>query len=542
MILLETEIHCKIGSGSIHSDLLMQNRMGSFRKNKLYIYHMPALYAHLRRLFRISLFVMILLALGMGFSTQVQAAPSISNITDNRNSYPNSQVPKFEKLEITFEIGSTNATNFFFPFDPNPPPGLPPETGISVGAVFTDPEGNTFTQPGFYYQNFQDATKGAREWFYPTADYSWKVRFSPNKVGTWKYEITVQDSTGTSQSAETTFSVSASGDKGFINVSTRDPRYFEYDNGTYFPALGYNLSGGALDHVNPVLGNQSNFQAMNANRIELSRVWISQFSMFGEAYGKWGSSNRVHLTQEPRYGIVNPINSTLTATFATYYPAQTPPALPAGSEYYMWLEFNKTPSPDGSLQRFTPCRYFTNIAVKQNTDYRVRVRYRTVGLEGPLEASKPFGFAIKRSADELPNPIDACNDSTRSGVTTIAASYNTSQVQDDPANPNWKFLEGTYNSGTNDFFGYLYLTFDNVKSTDGDLIAGQGFIDQVWLEEASCNSDCANLVHKPDMDMHLYVNQRDAYSFDKLLNLSKEYGIFLKAVMLEKKRQDFAND
>jgi hypothetical protein len=482
---------------------------------------------------------MILLALNIGFSTNVQAGPSISNITDNRNSYTNSQVPKFDKLEITFNIGSTNATNFFFPFDPNPPAGIALGTGISVSAVFTDPAGFTFTQPGFYYQNFQDATKGSREWFYPTANYSWKIRFSPNKVGTWKYKITAQDSSGTSQSAETTFSVSNSGGKGFITVSRRDPRYFEYDNGAYFPALGYNLSGGDLDHVNPVLGNRTKFRTMNANGIELSRVWISQFSIFGEAYGKWGSSNRAHLTQEPRYGIVNPMNATLAETFATYYPSQTPPALPAGSEYYMWLEFNKTASTDGSLPRFTPCRYFTNIAVKQNTNYRVRVRYRTVRLEGPLASGRPFGFAIKRSADELASPIDACNDSTRSGVSTIAASYNPSQVQNDPANPNWKLLEGTYNTGTNDFFGYLYLTFDNVKSTNGDLIAGQVFVDQVWLEEASCNLNCANLVYKPDMDMHLYVNQRDAYSFDKLLDLSNKYGIYLKAVMLEKNDRIF---
>jgi len=498
---------------------------------------MPAIYAHVCRLFRISSFVIIFLALNICFTINVQAAPSISNITDNRNSYTNSQVPKFDKFEITFNIDSTDATNFFFPFDPNPPAGIALGTGISVSAVFTDPESNTFTQPGFYYQNFEDATIGTREWFYPTANYSWKVRFSPNKVGTWKYKITAQDSSGTTQSAETTFSVSDSGNKGFIKVSPRDPRYFEYDDGTYFPALGYNLNGGDLDNVNPVLGNQSKFQAMNANGIELSRVWISQFSIFGEAYGKWGSPNRAHQTQEPRYGIVNPINSILTSTFATYYPGQPPPALPGGSEYYMWLEFNKTPSADGSLQRFTPCRYFAT--VKQNTNYRVKVRYLTVGLEGPLDSSKPFGFAIKRSASELFDPIDACNDPNTTGVTTIAASYNSSQVQNDSANPDWKFLEGTYNSGANDFFGYLYLTFDNVASTDGDFVAGQVFIDNVWLEEASCNSNCANLVHKPDMDMHLYVNQRDAYSFDKLLDLSKEYEIYLKAVMLEKNDRIF---
>src|SRR5688572_16459127 len=174
----------------------MQNRMLPCPTNRIYIYHMPAMVAYVGRLFRISSFVVIFLALNLCFSTNVQAAPSISNITDNRNSYTNSQVPKFDKLEITFNIDSTDATNFFFPFDPDPPAGIAPGTGMSVSAVFTDPEGNTFIQPGFYYQNFEEETKGSKEWFHPTAHYSWKVRFSPNKVGIWKYRITAQDSSG----------------------------------------------------------------------------------------------------------------------------------------------------------------------------------------------------------------------------------------------------------------------------------------------------------------------------------------------------------
>lgn len=466
--------------------------------------------------------------------TPVAAIPNITDITDNTNTYVNRQIPSYDKLEISFQLYNSTAVNYFFPYDSQPPPGLTPGSGVSVDATFTDPSGNTYNQPAFYYQHFDDQIKNNREWFYPSSNFSWKVRFSPHLPGNWKYKLVARDAGGVVQSAEFSFVVVNSANRGFVKVSTRNTRYFEYDDGSYFPALGFNLNGGTLDNVNPVLGNQDKFRIMGANGIQLTRVWISQFSIFGEAYGKWGSSNRVHLTQEPRYGIVHPLNSILTSTFASKYPGTNPPSLPLGSEYYLWMEFDKTQTADGSYPRFTPCRYFTNIPVKQNTNYRIKVRYTTANLEGPLDNTRPFGFAIKRSSGELATPLDACNSPVQTAVQTIAASYNSQQVAVDPVNPGWKYLEGTYNSGANDFFGYLYLTFDNVVSADSDLTAGQIFIDQVWLEEAACSSHCPNLIHKPEMDMHTYINQRDAYSFDKVLDLARQNNIYLKAVMMEK--------
>lgn len=489
--------------------------------------------------FKIYIFIITFCLFFFNSKNVVFSAPSIVNSRDNRSSFANSAIPKYEKLEITFNISGTTAINTFYPFDSNPPEGLEGNSGISVDAVFTDPEGRTFSQPAFYYQEYQDLVKGGKEWFYPTGNYFWKVRFTPDKPGGWKYKIIAKDSGGTVQSTDTNFTVADSSDKGFIKVSNRDPRYFEFSNGTYFPAMGYNLPEGVLDNIHPVRGNGAKLQAMNANGMDFSRIWITMYSIYGEAFARWGSSNRFHLTQEPRYGIVNPINSNLTSTFSTYYPGQSPPQTPQGSEYYMWLEFNKTPASDGSLPHFTPCRFFYNIAVKQNTNYKVRVRYQTAGLEGPLDTTKPFGFAVKRAPRELANPTDACNDPNTTGTTTIAATYNLSQVQPDTQNPNWKIMEGIYNTGANDFFGYFYLTFDNVKSTNSDLIAGQVFIDKVWLEEAECTANCPNLIYKPDMDMHTYINQVDAHNFDKLLNLAKQYGIYIKAVMLEKNDRIF---
>lgn len=475
----------------------------------------------------------IILFASLGFPISARAAPAISQIVTNASSYQNNQIPKFEKFEITFQVPNSVASNTFYPFDPAPPSGVAANTGISVNAVFTDPQGNTFNQPAFYYQEFQDLVKGNKEWFYPASNYVWKVRFTPHTIGTWQYRLVAQDASGTIQSAIQPFTVTTSASHGFIKVSPTDPRYFEYDDGTYFPALGFNLNGGELDNVNPVIGNTPEFQSMGQNGIELSRVWITQFSIYGEAYGKWTSPNRVHQTQEPRMGIVNPINS----LFATNYPNLIPPQPPVGSEYYMWLEFNETVSPDGTQQRFTPCRFLSQLPVKQNTNYRVKVRYRDVGVEGPKVVGSPFGFAVKNAPTSLSNATSLCNEPTAG--TVVAATYNASAVSADPQNPGWSILSGTFNSGATDFLNQFYITFNNVKSQDSDAFAGHVFVDQVWLEEAACTANCPNLIPKPNMSMHQYINQRDAYSFDKVLDLAKQNNLYLKAVMLEKNDRIF---
>jgi hypothetical protein len=459
-----------------------------------------------------------------------QTAPTISGITDNRSDYPNSQIPRYRKYELTFSVG-TNARTLEFPYDPNRPQDATDPNftkaiyhGISVDAIFTNPQGIQYRQPAFSYQVFEDQVKGTREWFYPTNQYKWKVRFSPNQTGTWQYRLVATDENGTGTTADQPFVVTGSVSHGFIVPSRTDPRYFEYDDGTYFPGMGYNFQ---LDSQNPTLGNTPEFSAMGPNGIELSRVWVSQLSIYGEAYGKWGSNNRVHGTQEPRYGIVAPNNY----QFAQLYPGFVPPSLPRESEYYMWLEYDAQVSPDQTQQHFTPCRYIADIPVKQNTQYRVKVRYQARNLEGPKVSGFPYGFAIKTTSDFYAT-AGRCND--RDAGSVIAATYNAPQVQPDPANPGWMILTGTYANTTSDFLKYLYVSFDNVQSTDSDARAGHVFVDRVWMEEANCTTGCPNLISKPYMSMHQYINQRDAYSLDKILRLAEQYGLYLKTVMLEK--------
>ncbi len=159
--------------------------------------------------------------------------PRITNISDNRGDPPGDPIPQYSKFEITFDVENTLAGNFQLPYDPNPPAGIDPEryskyNGISVDAQFT-PDGwrTVYQQPAFFYQHFEEAVKPNqngtdREWFYPTDQFSWKVRFAPNQPGTWEYKLVARDAGGTTESKSHSLDVVPSTSKGLIRVSEAD--------------------------------------------------------------------------------------------------------------------------------------------------------------------------------------------------------------------------------------------------------------------------------------------------------------------------------
>ncbi len=425
---------------------------------------------------------------------QPDAGPVIRDITLNTSQYPGGQVPNYKKLEITFQVDSS-ASNLQLPYDPSPPPGIQPGIGISVDALFTPDNWQTvYQQPAFNYQEFQDSLKNGREWFYPTENISWKVRFSPNIPGNWQFKLVAQDSSGRTETTSTTsFSVSDSDEPGFLRVSRSDPRYFEFENGAYFPALGYNMNYDRVSWTNPVLDNQATFEKMGQNGIQLARVWLSQWSIYGPSWNPWNAVDPVlHSQSIPFSGL----------TFDNAY---------SGSETSLKLEATKNPCMFLGFMKPSP-------AVLANARYRVRIRYRTEGIAGPRVPGALFGFVVK-TGGWLWEPGNYCQD-TGSGQ-TITPYQSQNQAQ-------WQILEGSLETGTANFLPMFYLTIENVTQ-------GKAYIDYVWIEQDLGNGNYGpNIVSKPWMSHHLYFEQRNSYAFDKVLELAEENDIYLRLVALEK--------
>jgi outer membrane protein assembly factor BamB len=433
-------------------------------------------------------------------ATQVPSpsGPKIGSVSTNLSSFIDEQIPTYEKLELTFDV-DTVAANLQLPYDQIPPLGLEPEAGVTVDALFSPDNWQTiYTQPAFFYQEFQDEVKGNKEWFYPTNNLAWKIRFAPNQPGTWQYKIVVQDASGTAETASDSFTVSPSDDKGFIRVSQTDSRYFEFEDGTYFPALGYNMSFDRVGWVNPVLDNRKNFQIMSQNGIELVRIWLSQWSIYGSEWNPWNSPDpALHAQYLPHTGI-------------------TLDGVAPGSEALMQLTADQSPCMFTGSWKATP-------AVKRNTNYRIRIRYKTAGITGPRVAGQPFGFVAK-TGGWLWDDGAYCHNA---GVGTVVTPHQTQDTAD------WQILKGELNSGDSDFLSNFFLVLDNANS-------GTAYIDYVWIEEVLDNGEYGpNIVSKPWMSHHLYMEQRNSYAFDKMLELAEEYGIYLRPVVHEKNERIF---
>jgi hypothetical protein len=442
---------------------------------------------------RIILLNIIVILINLTSPPTIDAAPAITNINSNQSAYTNSQIPKYEKYELTFTISGTTATNFFYPYDPSPPAGLPANAGITVNAQFLSPGEsnwvNAYTTPAFYYQDFDYQVKNNSDWFYPNGNFYWKARFAPNKTGTWQYRITAQDSGGVTTSPTHSFNVNESGNKGFVRVSQRDTRYFEYEDGTYFPGLGVNMNFSQIDWVNPVVKNQPLFTTLKQKGIELTRIWQSQWAIYGSFWNPWKYTGDFHdytwLTQNDKY---------------------------SGSDFSMII--NK-----GLTGGQNPCMSFGGWttylpAAKPNTTYRLRARVKTTQMGTAVNTGAPFGLVFKTGGW-----LDNCGNS---GVGTVNSTHLST-------NSDWTTISGTFTtSSTQNFLPYIYLVLDNINN-------GRAYVDYVWVEENLGNNQFGpNLISKPSMDHLKYVDQRNSFAFDKMLELAHQNNLYLRVVSLEK--------
>ena len=224
---------------------------------------------------KIALIMMLLhfiVGLGLIFALPQSAAPVITNLT-----VVTPDVARYEKFEINFDV-ATGAENPYMPYDAAPPNGVEPGIGVTVEALFSPDNWQTvYTQPAFFEQPYSHTSNG-KDHFTPDGPPHWTVRFAPQEIGNWQYQLRVQDANGTTtypDGSSLTFSVSSSStnshvSKGFLQVSEKDPRYFEFQNGSPFIGLGFN---DRLLESTDVATDFANYEAHNINFL---RVWMSE--------------------------------------------------------------------------------------------------------------------------------------------------------------------------------------------------------------------------------------------------------------------------
>jgi len=133
---------------------------------------------------------------------------------------------RFERLTIPLEL----AARYENAFDPRQ---------INVQALVETPSGRTEKVPAFFWQDFASvAVAGAEEILLPKRCSPWRLYYRPREVGVHKLHVLAQDKTGVRRTPDHKLEVVDSKRKGFLRVSKRDPRFFEFDNGESYFGIG----------------------------------------------------------------------------------------------------------------------------------------------------------------------------------------------------------------------------------------------------------------------------------------------------------------
>lgn len=217
---------------------------------------------------------LVLPALLVFLAPPALSAPTIGPITAESST----SVGQYEIFEAFFDITATSATNFYYPYDASPPPGVDPGVGITVDALLLPPGqsnwANALTLPCFRYQPVEEAGSGNGLTFLPVGNAHWRFRFAPEVTGTWQYMIRATDAGGTSESAAGSFDCVTSGHPGFVRISPTDPRWFEFSDGTPFVTPLLNAETG-----NPL------------NGLEKLRARIPHYDENGVRFIRWFCSD-----------------------------------------------------------------------------------------------------------------------------------------------------------------------------------------------------------------------------------------------------------
>lgn len=403
---------------------------------------------------------------------------------------PERDVAKFGKLEISFTL-DTSASMLHWPYDVTPPRGIPAGLGVDANAIFVDPRGREYVQPAFYYQQFEDAVRNGRDWHYPTDTLVWKVRFSPNQSGTWKFRLTARDRRGATATEWRTFEVAPSAHRGFVRVSRADSRYFEFDDGTFFTGLGFQVP----EYLeNPDTAGASAYRELSANGVNFVRFWLG--SIYGSAWTPYVGGRNRYAGYLPVAGLV---------PFAD--------ALTGETSLTMRMDYE----PEGDTRWFDACRlqWGDDLApVKPLTRYRIRGVYSGRDIAGPRNPrAAGFGFVVK-----LGGMFPTCHEP---GTSHAVTGYGRDTTQ-------FSQVEGIWNSGNRTFLPKLHLALENVSQ-------GAVYVKSVSVREIRQDgSEGPEILAKPSMAFELDIPQAKAYALDKIVTMAERSGVYLKLVVMEK--------
>jgi hypothetical protein len=423
---------------------------------------------------------------GRGQSIGVQSGPTIHSITIQTPG----PIEKYAKFEIAFYITNTAATNVYFPYDINPPPGVESGIGITVDAFLLPPGSSNWnhakTLPCFYYQPVEETGNGNDVALLPVGQAEWRCRFTPDVPGIWQYKIRAIDAQGTTETEAGNFTVINSNHKGFVKVSSNDSRFFEFSDGTPF--------------ITPLVNVE---QGSPFNTLAEMRENIKNLGEGGVRFIRWFP------TGEGANYFVAPFGDTIRINWVF------------GDG---WVTADDADTGAGKKFSLAPYYYSSqDVPAQQANRYKLSFRAKIVG-ERVLRAG---------IGDLSGGTIDICS-STNTHHESNANMDTCTYRQDGWHNYSIQ-VSNTDATVLSIALRGLYVSSDapspyNVEQ-DGKIR-----IHSIKLQrDETGNGDWGpNLLTRSDPDTYNYIDQRSAAQLDEIFALSEQYGVYHKLTLFHK--------
>ncbi len=423
-------------------------------------------------------------------TSPVSISGGAAGVTQNGTS-----IEQYDKFEATFNIVNSTMSNPYIPYVSGLPPGMASDdgAGINVEGIFTSPTGKVYTQPGFYYQPFARDTTAKT--LLISGNPIWKIRFGPQERGNWTYQVKITDGSGTvvvSDPTKLTFNVVAptnSNNHGFLRVSQTDKRYFEFSDGTPFvgvaPGAGIGVGEDDGTKLSGSFYTDYSIGQVGTNGGNFSRPWMGGANIAGSSWSPWGGGLAYDgnipgtgLTTDEAFG---------DSAFSVSLPDTS--GLKCSTYGYVGLK----------------------TSIKPNTNYRIMVRLKTIGLQGN-------GFTVRFSGLGWPFPCD----SQLGKPLTIPYTAGTTD---------WHVVTGTWNSSTQTALGFVMMTMENYAG-------GKVYLDEVSLREDLGNGQLGpEVLPRSKFNVQSYFSQEPSWDYDYALDEMAKKGMYNKIIITEK--QDY---
>ncbi len=179
---------------------------------------------------------------------------------------PATTVAQYGRLELQLSTNSSVKN----PYDP---------AQLDLRVTFTMPSGEQLIVPAFWMQPYDLKTQQ------PTGEAGWHVRFTPSTAGSWQAQAMIGGSLARSELLA--FDVTPAASPGFIRIDPDNPRYFAFDDGSFYLPVGLNIGWAGQD----VLGDYERWlDRLSSNQGNVIRVWMASWS-FGIEWADTGLGN-----------------------------------------------------------------------------------------------------------------------------------------------------------------------------------------------------------------------------------------------------------